>query len=300
MRWLLCWLMFQTLTLVSSPAGELPPNEFFFQFREGMLWVEVRVPETQRKLEFLLDSGAEASVIDLQTARNIDLKLGIKVDVRGVHASTEGYWCATQAAEAGGVTLPNRFLALDLAKLSGSCGHKVDGLIGADFFKNKIVQLDFNQQKVRLLHPGDLDRTDATVPLEVRRCGIRIAASINAQKPRWFRIDTGCASALQWVTGTVNPQECTPKVAVGLAELGIPQTKTTVKIGTQTLRDVQTGLHSTEIFSGEAGLIGNGLLAQFESVTIDTSAEKLILGKRRAPDPAAGPLTAHETRDRSH
>jgi hypothetical protein len=203
------------------------------------------------------------------------------VGVRGVHASTEGYWCATQAAEASGVTIPNRFLALDLAKLSGSCGHKVDGLIGADFFKNKVVQIEFNQEKVKLQHPGELGRSDGGIPLEVRRCGMRVAASVQGQKARWFRVDTGCASALQWVTGGVNPQECSSKVAVGLAELGIPQTKTTVRIGTETLRDVETGLHTTQIFSGEAGLIGNGLLAQFETVTIDTAGGRLILGRRR-------------------
>jgi hypothetical protein len=157
----------------------------------------------------------------------------------------------------------------------------VDGLIGADFFKNKMVQIDFKQEKVRLLRPVELAQSDAAIPLDVRRCGMRVAIRVDGQKLRWFRVDTGCASALQWVTGTVNSQECTSKVAVGLAELGIPQTKTTVQIGTQILRDVQTGLHRTEIFSGEAGLIGNGLLTQFESVIIDTTGEKLILGKRR-------------------
>jgi len=282
MRRLLFCLFRGAIGLLCCRAGAAAVAEFPIAVREGMLWVEVRIPETQRKLELLLDSGAEASVLDLQTAKDIGLTLGAPVGVRGVHASTEGYWCGTRGAEANGVELPNRFLALDLNRLSGSCGRKVDGLIGADFFKNKIVQLDFNRARVRLLNPGELDRSQEAVPLEVRRCGMRVAASIDAQKPRWFRIDTGCASALQWVTGSVNPQECAPKVAVGLAELGIPQTKTTVRIGSQVLRNTETGLHKTEIFAGEAGLIGNGLLMEFESVTLDATTGTLIFGPRRA------------------
>jgi hypothetical protein len=78
MRLLLFCMILQALALVRSSAGQLPPSEFPFQLREGMLWVVVRVPETPRELEFLLDSGAEASVIDLQTARNIGLTMGTR------------------------------------------------------------------------------------------------------------------------------------------------------------------------------------------------------------------------------
>ena len=150
MRRLLFCLFCGAIGLLCCRAGAAAVAEFPIAVREGMLWVEVRIPETQRKLELLLDSGAEASVLDLQTAKDIGLTLGAPVGVRGVHASTEGYWCGTRGAEANGVELPNRFLALDLNRLSGSCGRKVDGLIGADFFKNKIVQLDFNRASVGL------------------------------------------------------------------------------------------------------------------------------------------------------
>jgi hypothetical protein len=267
--------------LVRSLGCEPCIAEFPMEFREGMLWVQVRAPETQRKLDFLLDSGAEVSVIDSKTAKEMGLAFGARVGVRGIHVSTDGYWCATQAADANGAVLPHHFLALDLTKLSGSCGHKVDGLIGADFFKNKIVQIDFRREKVRLLTAETIDSLGGGVPLEVRRCGMRVMASVDGQKRRWLRVDTGCASALQWVTGRVSAQECATKVAVGLAEVGIPQTRTIVQIGHETLRNVETGLHSSEIFPGESGLIGNGLLGQFEQVTIDAAGGKLILGPRR-------------------
>jgi hypothetical protein len=81
------------------------------------------------------------------------------------------------------------------------------------------------------------------------------------------------------VTGTIKPQTCTTKVAVGLAQVGIPQGRTTVKIGSATLTNVETGLHSSAIFKGEAGLLGNGLFARFKSVTLDAIRGKLFLSE---------------------
>src|SRR5262249_2126444 len=143
------------------------------------------------------------------------------------------------------------------------------------------VQLDFDHGRVRVLSPGEVQTTRDFVHLDVQRCGIRAKASINGKKPSWLRVDTGCASPLQWVTGSAKPEGCTTKVAVGLTQLGIPQTKTSVNIGNAIFTDVETGLHSSAIFEGEAGLLGNGLLSRFKSVTIDAVRGRLFLGERR-------------------
>ena len=106
-------------------------------------------------------------------------------------------------------------------------------------------------------------------------------ASVNGSKPQRLRVDTGCATALQWVTTKVQPQQCTSKVAIGLAQLDIPQTQTTVNLAGRTFNDVPTGLHRTAIFDGEKGLLGNGLLSRFETVTIDSRAGRIAFGQLR-------------------
>jgi len=40
---------------------------------------------------------------------------------------------------------------------------------------------------------------------------------------------------------------------------------------------VPTGLHQKEIFPGEAGLLGNGLLSRYRSVIIDWKSRRLFL-----------------------
>jgi len=265
--------------LLRLQAAPTTLAEFSFQFREGLLWVEVTTPQSAKPLNFLLDTGAEVSVVNLSTARRLGLRLADKVRVRGVKASLTGYWPQNLSATVGDVALPTEYLALDLSRLSRACERPVDGLIGADFFRDRVVQIDFAEQKVRLLNPDEIPAPANALPLDVRSCGMRVKASINGGEPQWLRVDTGCATALHWVTSTVQPEKCVRKVAIGLAKLNIPQRRTTVDLGEHTFWEVPTGLHRTPIFSGEAGLLGNGLLAQFATVTIDTKAGRLILQK---------------------
>ena len=84
------------------------------------------------------------------------------------------------------------------------------------------------------------------------------------------------------MTSTVRPEKCSGKVAIALTKLNIPQSRTTVDLGGRTFRDVPTGIHRTAIFPGEAGLLGNGLLARFSIVTIDAKAGRLILQEDHA------------------
>jgi hypothetical protein len=253
--------------------------EFPFQFREGLLWVEINIPQSDKPLNFLVDTGAGVSAINLSTAKRIGLKLGQEVTVRGVEATLTGYWQQQMSAKVGDVQLPHEYLAVDLEKLSRSCERPVDGLIGADFFREHIVQIDFDAQKIRLLKPEKARKSDEILPLQQRPCGMRLSISVNGRKRQWVRLDTGCATALQWVTSVV-PDQCTHQMAIGLAEISIPQTKTTVGIGKKQFDNVPTGLHETAIFPGESGLLGNGLLSRFSTITIDAKAGHLILTER--------------------
>lgn len=257
-------------------------SELPIQFREGLLWVEVSVPQSKEPLHFLVDSGASASVVNLSTAKRLGLKFGSKVKVTAVAATLTGYWPVKLSAKAREIKLPDEYLALDLSKLSGACTRSVDGLIGTDFFRDRVVEIDYTGQKLRVLAASPEPLATNAVPLEARPCGFRVAVSVNGGKSQWVRVDTGCATAFQWVTSTERAERCTSKLAVGLAELSIPQTMTGLRIGNHQLDTVPTGLHRKIIFPGEAGLLGNGLLAQFGVVTIDAKSGRLFLGNSSA------------------
>ena len=131
----------------SAALAEIP-----FRFRDGFIWIEVTVPGSQAPLNFLFDSGAQLSVINTATAQRLKVKRARPVTVAGVGNTTTGFWPQTLDARAGGVLLPSHYLMLDLGKLGEACTNAtVDGLIGADFFHDRVVRIDFKRQVVSIL-----------------------------------------------------------------------------------------------------------------------------------------------------
>jgi hypothetical protein len=270
------------VTLAHARAGSLTQADFPFELRGGLIWVKVSVPQSAEPLNFLLDSGAGVSVINLRTAKRLGIKLGQRVDVRGVGSSAEGFWPQQMQATAGGVELPKQCLAVDLAELSKACDCGVDGLLGADFFHDRVVQIDFGTSKIRLLPSSHATGAASVVKLKVSRGALLASVKVDDSKPQWLRVDTGCTSPLQWVVSGRKTAALNGGVSVGLTELNIPATTTTVTVGSMTFNSVPTGLHQKAIFSGESGLLGNGLLTRFERVTFDAKAGRLVLDGRRS------------------
>ena len=277
-----CFRLFTVLVLVALTHAQADAAErtFPFEQRAGLIWLKVSVPQSSEPLNFMLDSGAGVSVINLPTAKKLGVKLGQRVDVRGVGSSTEGFWPQRMQATASGVELPKECLAVDLAELSRASECGVDGLLGADFFKDRVVQIDFGAKVIRLLPAKSVNgagHAGSVVKLKVNQGVLLASVSVDETMPQWLRVDTGCTSALQWVVTGRNTAAHASGVSVGLTELSIPATTTTVKLGSVIFDSVPTGLHERPIFSGESGLLGNGLLTRFERVTFDAKAGRLVL-----------------------
>jgi len=93
-----------------------------------------------------------------------------------------------------------------------------------------------------------------------------------------MRLDTGCESALEWAPGKAmaNRDPGARDVSIGLSSASIRYIHADVQLGSHKLRGVEIGVHPQQIFSGERGLLGNGVLSQFR-VTIDTPGRRVIL-----------------------
>src|SRR5205085_2800522 len=127
------------------------------------------------------------------------------------------------------------------------------------------------------LSAGDAAGYREGLPLKLRPCGMCVSVTVNDRDKQWVRLDTGCVSALQWVTANIRPEDCSRQPAVAVTALSIPQTETTVKIGPYQFQHVATGIHQKPIFMGESGLLGNGLISRFSRITIDAKARRLLL-----------------------
>lgn len=277
LRWLARSVLAARLLLGDeSLSADIP-----FDYRDGLIWIQVTVPQSPRPLNFLLDSGAGVSVVNLGTAQRLGLKLGRPVSVGGVGGAADGFWPQRLTAKLGDLTLPSQYLAVDLTELSKACACGVDGLLGADFFKRRVVEIDFRAQRIRLL-PSRPSTNDAeVVDLKLRRQAFLASVRVNGGKPQWVRLDTGCTAALHWVDGGAPQAASKNRISVGLAELNLPEATASVRLGPIEFISLPTSLHQQPIFPGEAGLLGNGLLSRFERVTIDAKAGALFLHKLR-------------------
>ncbi len=264
-------------SLVFLPSLEAS-TEIPFEYRDGLIWLRVTATGRPEPLHFLLDSGAGATVLDLRTARALGAKLGRPLTVRGVGGSSTAFHVGSAAVSLAGVPLPCPDFAMDLTAVSAACGRRIDGLLGADFFREHIVQIDFRAEKIRLLSRGELPPAGGeTLPLAQRGDAMCVRLSVNGQRPAWVRVDTGCDSALEWVTQDTGREKHTaPSVAATRGSRH--RVRTAVQLGTLTIGSVPTGLRDTAIFPGEAGLLGNGLLARF-TVTFDTAKGRLLLAR---------------------
>jgi hypothetical protein len=282
------WFGLLLLLSQAAWAGSSLAVEFPFKLRAGLIWVQVDGPRGETPLHFILDSGAEASVIDLATARRLHLALGQPVTVRGINDTTSGYWTDSLRAQMGGVSLSTKYLAMDLSALSAACHREVDGLIGADFFAGRVVQIDFAKEKVRLLESCRPGLKDEVLPLQVQAARLRVPVEVMGFGKGWARLDTGCASALHWAVSAaaLNQEGTSQELGVGVTSVVIHHNTQTVRLGGLTLERVSTGLHAEKLLAGEDGLLGAGLLSHFAVVTIDEPDGQLILESFSNPKPS--------------
>lgn len=247
-----------------------------FQFRDGLVWVEVSVPGYPDRLNFLLDSGASISVLHSATAQRLGVRLGASESVQGVTGGVTARRVGRFSGHVAGIPIPRRLLALDLSAVSRMCHQRIDGLLGADFFRGRIVQIDFAAERLRLLSRGEANAARGeALPLVRRGDALCTRISVAGRPADWVRVDTGCDSALRWVASPAMAASLR-RSSIGIAVQSPRYLATDVQLGSLRFSGVKIGIHPKPIFPGEAGLLGNGLLCRF-TVTFDVPGKRLLL-----------------------
>jgi hypothetical protein len=203
--------------------------------------------------------------------------MGRRVSVRVVGKTIGGYWPQHLAARAGKVILPDSFLAVDLGALSRSCSRPIHGLIGADFLRNRITQIDFAARKIRLLRDGGIHGAGHVIQLEEGPWGIAVPVTVSGEKVRMVRIDTGCASAMHWTRKGGAPTASVRQPVVAFSDFALPTGTADLQIGSFRVGPIPVLLHRHPVLGRELGLLGNGVWSRFASVTIDLRSDRLVI-----------------------
>ena len=266
-----------TLLLLAHTASSEILTEADFELRGGLIWLKVSIPRAVTEFNFILDSGASASVLDAETAKRLELTHGHPVSVAGIGKKTVGYWPVALTSSVGGIPLPKSWLVTNLKELSKVCLCHVDGLIGADFFANHRLQIDYHAKKLRVLKDCATHDQALRLPLEWRKGVPFVSFEVNGTPGR-FRLDTGCTAALEWVTDRGVEAKSMGKISIGLAEMPGQTALVTLTLGDETFPNIEAGIHPKALFPGEAGLLGNGFLSRY-CLTVDSSGGVLYLSR---------------------
>jgi predicted aspartyl protease len=138
--------------LAQTPKQPLkPPVEVPFEFEHNQIILQVKIAG-KGPFNVLLDTDTDPSAIDTATAR----ELGLVVGPKGAVASGGGsetntvYPARLPSLEVGALSARDVAAAtIDLSKLSDKVGKPIHGVLGYSFLKDRIVQIDYANQKLR-------------------------------------------------------------------------------------------------------------------------------------------------------
>jgi hypothetical protein len=246
----------------------------------------------------LLDSGAQLTIIATRTARALELA------VRGRAAAT-GFGGDTLR---GGVTPPGTSIALpgsmpyrlarpvlDLSPLEPALGRPFAGILGGDFFRRYVVEIDYGAARVTLHDPRRFQPHPAAVALPLELDGQRPYVRAVAVLPDGrelegrFLVDTGARVPLKLYAPVVRAHDVVAALpaTVGVATVGIGGTTQdregrlrAFRIGPFTFDAPVAALSLAEAGQAAstraAGFIGAELLRRF-TVTFDYRGGVLYL-----------------------
>lgn len=272
-----------------APAARTPPaaaarEGIAFESHGGIPFVRVRVGGGPERA-FVLDTGARPCVIDAALARSLGLRGTRGATGRGGAGSfgAEVIETGVEMTIGGAPVACAELWATDLAGVGRTLGRPVDGIVGGDFFRGRVVRIDYDAGRVTVSgRAGYAYRgPGARVPIAVRRNRPHLTALLSVpgreEVARELLVDTGSQDAVadSLLLASTDALEGASTTGLGEGFRTVRGRFTRVRIGPYELRDVEGVVPATPI-------VGGAILGRFNLV-FDYDGGWMVLEPRRAP-----------------
>ncbi|SHH20358.1 Aspartyl protease [Flavobacterium defluvii] len=181
-----------------------------FKLINNLIFIPIKVNGVE--LNFLLDSGVEETILfSMDEMQEVKFNNVEKIRLRGLGSESEieGLKSTKNTFETHGLRSDNHmlFVILDQSfNLSSHIGIPVNGIIGHKFFKNNLVEVNYEKKKV-IVHTNNesfrkkLDRNFKSIPITIEKSKPYIETTAvvdNEEIPAKLLIDIGNSDAF-WV-----------------------------------------------------------------------------------------------------
>jgi hypothetical protein len=243
-----------------------------------------------RDAEFLLDSGAGATVIDSALAAGLGLETAGSFSAVGVGGSSSFGFVSVPEYSVGGAILTGQNLAamrLD-EQFYPLTGHHIGMVLGYDFLSRFVTEIDYGRRTLTLYSPESFQYSGpgCRIPASRTMGLLSVEAVLEDSIPVSLLLDTGAGGALHISTSFI---EAHPRFLAGrgtsesiVQGVGGEQVTEVFRAGDLSIGEytVPAGLSSTgaevPVLSEFDGILGGGVLSRFV-VFLDYSDEEVIL-----------------------
>ncbi|MCA8968446.1 MAG: aspartyl protease family protein [Planctomycetes bacterium] len=182
---------------VAIPVRRTIVDRCSLDSKSGLMFVGVRVGDAE--LEFIFDTGAGVCVFDKNVVRDLGLEKTGQIRAMGSGGAVPAptYTIAElgiRCHEAPDLVAKDfRAIDLDLSTIASVVGHRVDGIVGSQLFRENPFTLDLEQNRIVVY-----DAARFEVPREAAEHRLMFALGLPCLRlelpglrPRWFMLDTG-------------------------------------------------------------------------------------------------------------
>lgn len=246
---------------------------------------------------FILDSGAGGMAIDTKTAEGLGAKRFGELNVGGVGGVVESGYFALENFSIGPVTVAKlNFIDIDLGAIGNVFGVKLAGIVGYDFFRRAVIEVDVTDGRVAVFSPHQYGNAAAKwEPLLLDGRHPTVLAEFEGGNSGRFRLDTGADGTVTFNTPTVQRfnmlegRKVSDYTVAGVGgSLVVKRGKLGYfQLGEKRFEDINTTFATVKkgIFNEDflAGNIGQDLLEPFR-VVLDYPNERLALVLKPEPE----------------
>jgi len=177
----------------------------------NLLYLPVRLNQ-DGPFWFILDTGAQATIVDLEVAKSARMEdQGIDGQAGGAGAAVAQLSAAKNVAlKVKGITVPfEQMLVVHIGPMSAYVGRPVHGILGYDFINRYVLEIDYTLRKLHLHDPRTYHYTGngEIIPLTIRNQLPHIRARLKMPNRRIVDanliVDTGASNTLLLSTSFV-------------------------------------------------------------------------------------------------